>query len=479
MLFYIDILNLIDKLSLISEKIDESWAHIVLEGNYHTECCDILQTFQENFDKVSISSACTIRLDNSIVSGEELIEYKSASNSYSTWKLNLNKQALISRKFNSDFNINFFFKADNCERWLNEINPIAGSSPLNILSPLKIIIKDLQISFGGEYLYFLPAEQKYFSHVHKNPIVLPGQDQIISSVHFIPDFKVSFNPNTYIITEGDYSSSLSKCLLKKSSIVLACCIVNEFYSFNQVILDGLKHITLSLVDDSINYTYGFNQELVSLVSWLYEDRVSTRKKLFNERLTLELSEADSLLISLQKHLKSSFQQAKERFNFVILDRKDAYIKELKDLLKDLRSQSDLYSLKIRTLLTNFLRDILAAIVLIGFTIFTKFTDNVGLEKHKLLEYVFYGLAIYYLISIVFQAVVDWSDIIITNRELKYWKNASKELIPESEFDRHLRDSLQDRRISLWILYPIIGTLYLLIAYACFKYPAFFKSLITQ
>jgi hypothetical protein len=148
-------------------------------------------------------------------------------------------------------------------------------------------------------------------------------------------------------------------------------------------------------------------------------------------------------------------------------------------LKDLRSQSDLYSQKIRTLLNNFLRDLLAGIILVGFTIFTKFTDNIGLEKHQLLMYVFNGLGIYYFISILMQAATDFTDIAITNKELRYWKNAAKELIPEREFDQYFTQSLRSRRISWRVLYPLLAALYVLIGIACFKYPAFFEKLLTK
>ena len=479
MRFYIDVLDKVEQLSKLCNNIDESWGHLTIDGNYHDDVCKILAKIIELFEASSCGNAFAITFDGSIINKTELEEYNGARNSFSTWRININKQNLIAKKFNPDFNSNFFLRAAKCETWLNATNPLDESNPLNKLSPLKIIIRDVPIPFGGEHLYFLPAEEKFFSQIHKNSVVLPTIENIKENVHFITDFKIGFNPNTYIITEGDFSSPLSKCILKQSSIVLSCCILNEFYAFDRVVLDGLKLTTLTLSDATINYEYNFNQELVTLISWMYEDRVSTRKKLFNERLTLEIDESDCLIKSLQEHLTPALEQAKERFNFVILDRKDEYVKELKDLLKDLRTQSDLYSLKIRTLLSNFLRDILAGIILIGFTIFTKFTDNIGLDKHKLIDYVFTGLAIYYLISIILQAAIDWTDIGITNKELRYWKKASKELIPEKEFDKHLKDSLKSRRNSLWILYPILSILYLVLAFACYKYPGIFKQLINQ
>ena len=104
------------------------------------------------------------------------------------------------------------------------------------------------------------------------------------------------------------------------------------------------------------------------------------------RLTLEIDESKSLIHELNLHLEKAFEEAIQRYNFAILERREKYISELKELLKDIKNQSDLYSQKIRNLLNNLLRDILAAILLIGFTIFTKFSDNLILDKVSLLNY---------------------------------------------------------------------------------------------
>lgn len=66
----------------------------------------------------------------------------------------------------------------------------------------------------------------------------------------------------------------------------------------------------------------------------------------------------------------------------MLERRDAYAKELTNLLKDLKAQSDLYSSKVRSLLGNLTRDVLAGILLIGFTMFTKFTEIEKLSRYE-------------------------------------------------------------------------------------------------
>jgi len=216
-----------------------------------------------------------------------------------------------------------------------------------------------------------------------------------------------------------------------------------------------------------------------VVAWIFEDRVSIRKKLFNERLSLDLESDDTLLGSLIKCLPSALSQAKERYNFVIIDRKDAYVKELKELLKDIRTQSELYAGKIRSLLSNFLRDLLAALVLIGFTIFTKFTDQEALADNNRLRLVFNALAIYFIASIVLQSIIDCTDILVSKREMFYWKNATKELLPEKDFTKHIENSLKGRRYALRAIYPVVAIFYGGIAAVCFYFPEIYDCWIRK
>lgn len=472
----IHLIERFEKLEDYKASVEESWGFFTIKGEYDEGVFEHLEAVVELLIAESCWNVCTLMLDSEKIEDKDDLELFMGTQSFKTFSVTLKKEALVEQRSGPSATT-FFWTEANCLNWLNKLNPLSQENPLNKFAPINIIIKGLSLSFGGQYLYFVPPDIQYASKIHNNPFVLPTLDKVKESVHFVTSDNIGFNPNAYIITEGDYSSALAALLLKQSSFVMSVCLVNEFYSAEQVVLDGLKRTTLKLADRAVVCSYLFNQQLASIVSWMYEDRVTTRKKLFNERLTLELNPANTLLSSLEEFGLAAFEQAKERFNFVILDRKDAYLKELKDLLKDLRGQSDLYSTKIRTLLNNFLRDVLAAIVLIGFTIFTKFTDNLALNKHDLLDKVFTGLGIYYLVSIAFQAIIDWADIGVTNKELKYWKKVTKELIPDREFEKHLKDSLQGRRCSLKILYPLIAILYIAIAIACFCYASYFSTLI--
>lgn len=477
--FYLNLLDAITSLTKQSLEVKESWGFVYCSGDYNSEVFDSLENICHLIEKESSIDILQIRFDSEEVKTSEFGDYKQTPNSFNKWSLNLNKESLV-KKTESGFYYNLFTSKNSCLLWFEQLNPLEEGNKVNLFNPLKIIVSDLDKPFGGEFLYFLPLKRDIVKNIeYKSEIKLPDSQKTKENVRFVTNYKTDFDPNTYLLEEVDLNNELCKSMIKASCIVMASCISNEFYGQEKVTLDGLKRISLKLFDDKDIFDFKLNKELILTVNWLYEERISTRKKLFNDRITLELNEENTLIATLKSHMASSLLQAQERYDFVILDRKDAYIKELKDLLKDLRSQSDLYSLKVRTLLSNFLRDLLAAIVLIGFTIFTKFTDNIGLEKNKLLVYVFYGLALYYVISFILQAIIDWTDISVTNNELKYWKKASKELIADKEFDKYYKESLKGRKISLWILYPFIGVLYLSVSVMCYLYPSTLNTLIIK
>jgi hypothetical protein len=473
-----ELITALFKLSENRTLVEDLWSSVTIKAEFIEHDYDLLHNVYKRCVDLGFENLLKVTLDDTVVDQNEFVKYYSTSTLINKWEVSFNKAQFLSKTATVDLRTNFFFKTANCTVWFDKLNPIDNDNPINEPRALKIIVSDLKEPFGSEYLYFVPISLADHSSIPKITS-FPDVTRTQPEIHFLTDFKYYLNPQIWNITRipTDTSIDLFQSLLKASFIALSCTIVDEFYSFKKVIINGLRRIVMVLYSDSDTVNVNNYKELKSIVEWIYEDKVVTRKKLFNERFTLDLEELTSVVANLKLHALGALNQAKDRYNFVILARKDIYLKELKELLKDLRTQSDLYSLKIRTLLNNFLRDVLAAVVLIGFTIFTKFTDNIGLDKNLLLKFVFEGLGIYYLISIFMQTVIDWTDIVITDKELKYWKNASKELIPESDFKKHYNQSLRPRRVSIWILYPVIGVLYLLISWSCFKYPVYFKKLV--
>ncbi len=451
----------------------ETWGSLTITGTFYSSAVKDMSELSTYLKDVAKVSALTIKIDNASVSSDELVDYSMAT--FASWNVHVNKVPLIFKDSQSNYWNNFFCELDSLERWIDKLDAFDPENPFHKYSPLKIVASNMKVSITGLYIQILPPN-KDIVNIPQNHVI-PDTEKINEIVHVLSDKEICISPKTFVISDGLENISLREKLLKLSSLSLAASIVNEFHSGNKVVIDGIKRVNLQLYNSTDRFSDELNNKLLKAVEWIYSDKVSTRLKLFLDRLTIELNDDNSIVHELNIHLESALNQAEQRYNFVILERKDKYLAELKDLLKDIRTQSDLYSLKIRTLLNNLLRDILAAIVLIGFTVFTKFSDNLELDKAKLLSYVFTGLAAYYVFSIVFQTIVDIIDVQVSKKEMLYWKNTTKELLPEKDFKNHIDKSLKGRRLSLRVIYPLIFCTYIFVAILCYEFPKYFNEII--
>lgn len=451
--------------------INDVWASITLRGNNYNSFTKHIDDLITYLKSVSRDNYLKITIDNEIVTNDEINDH---TVSFNSWEINFNKAGLFQNAV-SGLIENFFTSQNTFKEWLDGSDPFSKENPFNKYTNKNLFVFDLTDPIYSSSLKILPVNSNQQLNVI-NEYTFPSPEKINESVNILTNKDIVINPNSFLVIDGDVEGLIGKSLRKKAASILATSLVSNFYGNEKIVLDGYRNINLKLNDSSDEITHKGIINLCQTVEWIYQERVSTRKKLLAERLSIDVNISDSFISGLEKHLENALIQAKNRYNFIILDRKDLYLKELKDLLKDIKGQSDLYSSKIRTLLSNLLRDSLAAIFLIGFTIFTKFSDNLQLDKIKLLEYVFNGLTLFYIISISYQVFVDIFDISVSKKELLYWKNTTRELLPESEFNTHINQSLKGRRTSLYILYPLIIISYLLVALGCFKFPEYFKKI---
>ena len=230
--------------------------------------------------------------------------------------------------------------------------------------------------------------------------------------------------------------------------------------------------------DKIEISKSYINSLVDAVCWVYEERTDLRLKLLLDRITLDINYQEPYVEGLNTVITNSLQQAKERYSFIIFDRKDEYQKELRDLLKDLKNLSELYASKVRSVLNNLLRDILASIVLVGFTVFTKTTDIAALKDNGLIKPLFIIFALYFGVSIIIQAIADWLDIGKARREFIYWRNISREYISKSDFEKHMSQTINKRRTISIVLYSIVASIYVLLSIACFYFDSLYNYLMS-
>jgi hypothetical protein len=462
--------NILLEVKKKSLSFDEGWGYIKMSGKYHTELCSKFVEVENIITQIGYGNTLSILIDGGRIDINEINDITN----YNDWSLNINKK---------EFEINnihyhFFFSKEFFLEWSKNINPFTQECQINKYENLKIIVRDIEHSFGGPHFFVGNNIDNEFGECL---LKLPTEKSISQIVHCISETPVLIKPQNHIITFSQANDIYVEPFLKNACVVLIASIVNEFYCSKKIILRGVRRIQLSIIDDSTsNVNLNLVTKLSEVVSWIYEDKTETRQKLFIDRLSLDINYDIPLINELFRIIDSTFQQAKERYNFVIIDRKENYLREVRDLLKDMKIQSDLYSGKIRNLLSNLLRDVLAGFLLIGFSLFTKVSElNKLVQEENFLEIVFKSLAVYFIFSAIIQTIIDITDMIISKKEMFYWKNVSREFIPEQEFNKHIKTSLKNRIRSVWTLYTLIILCYFGIAFLSYKFPYIWEKYLSK
>lgn len=473
----LDAIQALIKICNNADVIDERFGYIDVKGNFYEDFFIDYDRMKKSLSSNGFNHVLSLHINGTETDEFDFETYRADSHLTNEWTFHLNKEPLSGGRLEGRTNFSFFISQKNCLSWIKHLEPLKPECPVNTSRLLTVFVHELAEPIYGSLISFIPLKPAIENKTVTPCYVLPNWEKLKENVHFIANDNIKLNCQAWEI-QSNKLTEIETAFISKAYVALSVCVASEYYqSGDKIVLDGIRKIYATIGEANSKVELSDYRVLLETISWMYEDRIQVRKKLFNERLSLDLDENDSLQTTLKKYISSAFIQAKDRYNFVIIDRKDAYLKELKELLKDIRTQSDLYAVKIRNLLSNFLRDLLAAVLLIGFTIFTKFTENALLMNNNLLVIVFNALAVYYLLSVTMQTIVDVADIYVSKKEILYWKNASKELLPENEFKRHIKLSLKERRISLRVLYPIVIICYLCVAYICHIYPDIFMEIL--
>lgn len=383
-----------------------------------------------------------------------------------SWELTLNKNSLF-ESIGSSKGSYFFFSYHSLKSWLERLDVLEIDSFPGKPDGVKIFLWEAESSFGGPKFQIL-SPKDYLERPQRWPEVkLPAQEAIRSQVHIMAD-KVLIRPDFFLITELSGNTGVDEILIRNSFVHLAPTIVNFFYSTDRVSLNGIRSIELPLIKNDEHPSLDDTEQLKAVVEWAYEERVDTRTKLLSDRLSLEIDPQDSFYTGLTKHLKPAFQQAKDQYKFVILDRKDKYYQELRSLLVGLQGQSKEYSEKIRSMTNGLFRDVLASLFLVAFGLFSKTDVN---EIDELLEnpyllWLLKGLGIYFFISYFFQLINNWNDLRISRNELKYWIKTTHNYLGEKEIEEKLKEAGKGREHNYFWTVLVLGAFYVLIGIFC-------------
>jgi hypothetical protein len=444
----------------------ENWSTLSIEGIGNIDL-NLINKLVDEFERLNIRGAITFFLGETKFI--DISEFKNDFNENEAWRININKNTVLTTNSdgNNDHRINFFFSQNHFVEWIKQTNPFSPDYFANN-KRCKIFLNGLKESFGGGNI-LVCSNNCDFLEIDWGKY---DEETIRNNIHIIGNVDVVIKPQNHYIAFGEVNSC-SKYFFRNSILVLLASLSNDFYhDDDNLIIRGFRRLPIKL---GFNYdgkeiSKEYQDNLLNAVKWVYEEneRSDLRLKLLLERISLDIDIKLTYFQGLFSIIQDATIQAKERYSFITYERKDQYSKELKELLKDVKSFSDLFSSKIRIILSNLLRDVLAALVLIGITQMSKISELQHLFNNNLLNYVFKAFGFYFIISVILQFTVDFIDVFRSYKELGYWRNITREYMSNKEYKTHMKKTICKRMWYSIPVYAIIMLLYVLLGILCFN-----------
>ena len=400
------------------------------------------------------------------------------------WRLTLGKSPLAQKmRARDDENTLLFFTSEGFIEWVERIDPFQypGTNEPDLARPTTIRVNGLATAFGGPLLWVLPPTEQT-SVVLANK--LPDQSDVHGLIHTNAVKPLRVCPSAYALTWGDIDSPEAKPLVRLSACVLAACLVQELKHTADgydATLRGTKRLSLPLYDSRQEVSSEALSLLAEAVCWVYEERPETRLRLVMDRLSIDIEHGQTLLAGAEKYLAVALQQARDSYTFVILDRKDAYHKEVRELMKDMKSQADLYATKVRDLVSSLTRDILSVLVFIGFSFIGKFDQrniHALLESNELSLLVKF-LACYLVLSCALQFSSHLRDANLAYQESRTWLDVLQHYSSRSDKQDRFLTPIDRRRVTLFFAMGIVGLIYSILVLITWNLPFVIELLLAQ
>lgn len=456
-------LRSINQLSLLSNQAqqwDEAIDLLTITGTLSEAVLkDLITTLQAFTDEGIEHPSLMVDAQPEDIDSLQNLSKSSLQGSTKEWKLSLHKARLL-----IDENHKVFITSNAFIEWANQLTP-TRTLECDFNKPLTIFIKSLAEAFGGPSLQFIPVDTEDFAPP-ESLVIFPDEKQVRSIVRVTSSNHLHLNPNSIALTWGNREQPEALPFMRFFMAVMSLCFAQEIYVRNdevRVMVRGTKNLDSNLTP---NWMFDISTKAVddtaTAISWMFQERVETRQRLLSDRLSLDITDNSSFISGVSEHINNALDQAKERYGFVILDRKDAYLKELKDVMKDVRTQADLYASKVRDLVSTLLRDVLAVLFLVGVSLIAKLnTVEVATSVNSSQLFIFFKvLAIYFLVSMVLQIISHTRDLVLAKNECERWLQLTHDYLTKEIVDENFTKPLSKRKNMFYIFAAVSIIIYL-------------------
>lgn len=462
------VLEVIDKLNeliLVSDKVTEDSVRVAIEGACLTpEVHSLLVPFYTACEQIELP---TILVDDENTDLHDLEDKDLVIDQ--PWRVIFPKPKYASELDYSGRNDKtiLFTSVKKLTEWIEAYDPFEYSNgrECDLSEVTTIRVSGLVDAFGGESLWVLPLVGEGPSSLVKKE--LPTDSDVNKLIHINCTAPKIVNPESFGLSWGNLNSGAAQAFIAMGARVLAASLVQELRSDGDlytVSLKGSKKVSLSLFskDDSVDQK--LLAALVDAVSWVYAERPETRQQLIIDRLSIDIDERQTFVSGLLEYLQAALEQAKDSYDFVILERKDAYHKEMRELMKDMTAQANLYATKVRELINAVSRDFLGILVLLSFSYLAR-VNKVDMEKlvgSDGLDLLGQVLAIYLMISCVLQLFIHHRDAQMSYEEATKWTEALRHYTSRAEKEERFLRPIKARKKMLYRTMKLTGLLYLIL-----------------
>lgn len=475
-------LNLGDFSSLISmlsthsnAKCIETTDGINYAGKYSRDVFECLLAISEYVIDFNLSSI-SLKVDDF---QEEWADVDFSSEDYDSWELSIaDKQEILtaSKAISVDidgllfFNVRYF--EDNWLKTSSGLNAPELSGALNADKPIKLFVHGIDYECGSSKIAVIKTSSfdKELANDWMQSTKLPHTNDVRKYLHVVSNNKVTFSPERYFLTWGDLESPIAAYFNNALTVSLLLTLCQEYYGKEKVVLTGKKRLEVCLYDTLSEYTVKPMDLdcLMQTVIWCYaESDIETRVLLVIDRLTLDLGQNDSLL-SAVKLFGNSLVEAKNRYRYVILERKKEYTKELSDLQKDVSTVASTISKSSLDFTDSLLKDILAlAFVLTAGVVSRRLVQEDILNSPQAIA-LFKAFSIYLIISAILRGA---HSLVITHQSKSvflHWKGILRNYMTEQEFLEKVDECLAPVIFRFRIGLAVVLAIYIIMIISCWN-----------
>jgi hypothetical protein len=451
----------------------ESFENIIISINQNIDSLKELEILYEAFIKIDKQRSFLEDLsdNNASILQEDIKENIETNYTDFNWQITLNKPNLFTV---GSHTITVFFNIHKFEEWLDNLNVFNQNNEILKYENLQIILPALedQDIIGNSFIITNKLKEN-LSFCDKNK--LPDDLKIKEFVHLISQEPIVFSPKKLAFTLKENTTKFENILQTKYAETLLASIVHIFNSREDITIKGLKHFKIRL-NNNLQPNANIVKILEKAVEWVYEENTNTRLQLLADRLSFHKDNANSLMEIVIEHIEEAFTEAKDRYKFVVTEKSEEYTKDLRDLLKDTKEKTDKYSEKTRSVINSLLRDILGSIFFLGLTTYSRFSGNKDFIFSDDAAIIFLLLGFYFLISMLVQAIFNFWDIWLSQKEAQRWSTSSMDYMTPVTYDKYVTQPLQTRTTQFIIIQIIVIVIYISLAISAFNAQSFAKYL---